>query len=169
MMQKTKVAIGLGCNLGNRLEMLKEAALILKNDILEEARSSSVYETAPWGIENQPPFLNAVLVGQTEWKSAALINFFKNLEVQLGRTRTIKNGPRELDVDLLAYGEHWVVSDAVTVPHPGIAQRDFVLVPFFEVWPDWIHPITHSLIGKMLEDLLKTQENSARLAAGALL
>lgn len=169
MMQKTKVAIGLGSNLGNRLEMLREAASILQKDVLEEVRSSAVYETAPWGITDQPPFLNAVLVGISEWKPAALVNYLKTLENQLGRTKTVQNGPRELDLDLLAFGETVFESEGVCVPHPGIPSRDFVLVPLLETWPDWVHPIEKVSIGKLFEKFLLQQQNSAQPFAPSLL
>lgn len=169
MMQQTKIAIGLGCNLGNRLDTLKIAAQMIKEEILENAVSSSVYETAPWGIKEQPPFFNAVIVGLCEWKPAALVNYLKSLEAQLGRTRTVKNGPREIDLDLLAYGENIFEAEGVRVPHPGIAERDFVLVPMVEVWGGWVHPIAKLSVGKLFEQYLLKNESSAKLVSGPLL
>lgn len=168
MIQKAKVAIGLGCNLGNRLGTLKEAAEILKNEFLENAVSSSVYETAPWGITEQPAFLNAVIVGLSEWKPPAIVNYLKTVETQLGRTKRVRNGPREIDLDLLIHADTAFECEGVIVPHPGIAERDFVLVPLVEVWGNWIHPQKKKTVGKLFEEFSSKNPVTAKLFAKPL-
>lgn len=150
MLGRHRIAIGLGSNLGDRLGNISEAAQILKADVLENAVLSTVIETKPWGILDQPHFLNAVLVGDSEWKPAALVNYLKILERDLGRKSREKNGPREIDLDLLAVGDMVYEGEGVVVPHPGIANRDFVLIPFAEVWSDWVHPILHKTVSELL-------------------
>lgn len=153
MMGKKNIAIALGSNLGDRLGIIQEAVSILKTDFLENAELSSILETPPWGIEDQPPFLNAVLVGDSEWKPAAIVNFLKNLERDLGRKSREKNGPREIDLDLLAVEDEIYSGEGVEVPHPGIASRDFVLSPLAEVWPQWVHPVLKKTTLEMKAEL----------------
>jgi 2-amino-4-hydroxy-6-hydroxymethyldihydropteridine diphosphokinase len=149
MNQKVRVAIGLGSNLGNRAEKIQEAIQTISEEFLEDAKFSQLYESEPWGKTDQPKFLNAVVVGLSEWKPPAIVNYLKNLERELGRTEAVKNGPRVIDLDLLAYGELVWDEEGVTVPHPGILDRDFVILPWRELWPNWKHPI----LKKSLEEI----------------
>lgn len=151
MMQKTKIAIGLGSNLGDRQKAIQDAFTHLREDVLEEATLSALYETEPWGIKEQPGFLNAVAVGFSDWAPSAILNYLKRLETDLGRKPGLVNGPRLIDLDLLAWGEKTFTGEGVEVPHPRMAERDFVLLPLFEVWPEWEHPIYRKSIGELLE------------------
>ncbi len=151
MMQKKKIAIALGSNMGNRSSNIQRAADALKEEFLENAVLSQVYETKPWGIEDQPMFFNAVVVGYSEWKPPAILNYLKELETKLGRTKREQNGPREIDLDLIAYAEETFEAPGLRVPHPAMAERDFVLLPFCDVWPEWRHPI----LGKSAQELKK--------------
>lgn len=140
MKQKERLAVALGSNVGDRLATLREACRRLGEDLLENAACSSIYETAPWGVEDQPAFLNAVVVGDSDWKPPAVVNFLKSLERELGREPGPRFGPRVIDLDLVAWGNHRWEGDGVKVPHPRWADRDFVIVPLKEVWPDWVPP-----------------------------
>ncbi len=157
MMQKRKVGIALGCNLGDRKAQIEKATALIAEEFLENAVISPIFETAPWGILEQPTFYNAVIVGDSEWKSSAVLNYIKNLEKELGREKREKNGPREIDLDLLFCGEEVVSVDGVTVPHPGIASREFVLAPLCAVFPKWIHPMTKQSAEAMLQALPKRE------------
>jgi 2-amino-4-hydroxy-6-hydroxymethyldihydropteridine diphosphokinase len=139
--QRLKIAVGLGTNLGDRAQMLTLAATALAEDLLENAHCSSVYETNPVGLTEQPLFLNAVMTGTTEWKPPAILNFLKTLERNLGRVPGILNGPRLIDLDLLIYGETEWHSEGIEVPHPRLVDREFVLAPLIELWPEWRHPV----------------------------
>jgi 2-amino-4-hydroxy-6-hydroxymethyldihydropteridine diphosphokinase len=141
MLQKIKIAIALGSNLGDRKVTIEKAFERMSEEFLEGAKLSTLHETKPWGIKEQPDFLNAVAIGYSEWKPPAIVNYLKNLERDLGRTNTVKNGPRVIDLDLLIWGDHKWDSEGVTVPHPGMTERDFVLLPLKELWPEWVHPI----------------------------
>lgn len=150
MNQSTRVAIGLGSNQGDRLGFLKVAYARLAEDLLSEPLISDVYETPPWGGIATGAFLNAVAIGNTDWKPPAIVNYLQTLQKELGRKPGPKWGDREIDLDLLAFGEIAWKGDGVEVPHPGLATRDFVLVPLVNVWPAWKHP----LIGKTATELL---------------
>lgn len=153
MNSRVKVAIALGANLGDREQTIFLAAKKLEETVLENAKLSKVIETEPWGIKEQPKFLNAVIVGFSDWKPSDILDFLKKLECDLGRTQTVKNGPRVIDLDLICYGDFTVHSKGLEVPHPRMMERDFVLVPLLEVWPDWVHPRLNKNVRSLLADL----------------
>lgn len=153
MIAKVKVAIALGANLGDRDKIIRLAAQRLEEDLLEETKLSNLIETEPWGVKDQPKFLNAVIVGLTDWKPPAILDYLKSLERELGRVSTVKNGPRVINLDLICQGEEVWNSPGIEVPHPRMADRDFVLIPLFEVWPTWCHPIRRKIVTQLLEDI----------------
>lgn len=153
MNPKVKVAIALGSNLGDREQIIRLAAKKLEENFLEEAKLSKVIETEPWGIKEQPRFLNAVTVGFSEWSPSAILDSLKSLERDLGRTQTVRNGPRIIDLDLICYGDLIVRSEKLEVPHPRMTERDFVLVPLLEVWSEWVHPVLNKNVSSLLADL----------------
>ncbi|MBI3295258.1 MAG: 2-amino-4-hydroxy-6-hydroxymethyldihydropteridine diphosphokinase [Deltaproteobacteria bacterium] len=136
-----RAAIALGSNLGDRLLFIQTAAGHIGQDVLTNARLSTVYETPPWGITDQPRFLNAVIVGETDWKAPAILNYLKDLEREMGRRHSQVNGPREIDLDLIALGSAIERTPAIEVPHPRCYDRAFVVKPLCDVWPEWRHPI----------------------------
>ncbi len=153
MRRAVPVALGLGSNLGDRLAILRRAAECLAADGIDRAISSSVYETPPWGILDQPDFLNLVLVGETDWEPPAILNYAKSLEIELGREPAPRYGPRRIDIDLIAFGDARWESPGLEVPHPRLAERSFVLWPLREVWPDWIHPISGRRVTELCAEL----------------
>lgn len=131
--------------------MLRAAACRLGEDLLLDARFSPVYESEPWGMTNQPKFLNVVIVGETDWKPPAIVNFLKSVERELGREHALeRNGPRLIDLDLLLYGNQSWDSEGVIVPHPRMHDRAFVLLPLSDLVPGW------SLGGKSISDWVAT-------------
>lgn len=131
-----KVVLSIGSNLGDRLENLQTAVTkISGNPRISNVVSSSVYETAPFGGPEQDDFLNAVLLLETDLSAEELLTFAQQLETQANRVREVRWGPRTLDVDILTYGDEIHESETLTIPHPRIAQRAFVLVPWFEIDP----------------------------------
>lgn len=151
-------AIGLGSNVGNRQEYLQQAIARLTDEtcgILHCDAVSSVYENPAMLPENAPPewntpFLNCVLVGQPRVVALEALRYTQALEKQLGRQDRGRWGPREIDIDLLIWGEEQMDADTLTIPHPGIASRDFVLVPLAEalhsIEQDWVIPGTATQI-----------------------
>lgn len=135
------VFVGFGSNKGDRLEYLRKAAASVGGipGVVVKA-VSSVYETQPRGLEEQPDFLNAALVAESGVPASDLANSLKALELSLGRTRSQRWGPREIDIDLLFYDGLVFESDSLTIPHPELHKRRFVLEPLRELDPDFVHP-----------------------------
>lgn len=133
------VYLALGSNLGDRYKHLADALQYLRGTINIE-RISSVYETEPVGYLEQPAFLNLVCQGTTNLSPQDLLKFVKDTEVHLGRQQTFRNGPRVIDIDILLYDDLRVREEQLTVPHPRMAERAFVLVPLVEIAPNAIEP-----------------------------
>ena len=111
-------------------------------DGLGERRSTSpTYLTRPWGIVDQPPFLNLVVGIRTESAPHALLAGLLAIQHALGRTRGVRYGPRPIDLDILLYDDLVIDDPALTIPHPGLTERDFMLVPLLDIAPDLIHPV----------------------------
>ncbi|MDP6039355.1 MAG: 2-amino-4-hydroxy-6-hydroxymethyldihydropteridine diphosphokinase [Candidatus Latescibacteria bacterium] len=133
--------VGMGANLGAREETLKQAVKMLDAESgIAVVAASSVYETAPVGVLDQPYFLNAVLKVETELSAQLLLNRLLAIEQKLGRVRKTKWGPRTLDLDILLYGEAVIDQPGLRVPHPHLHMREFVLAPLCDLAPDLHHP-----------------------------
>ncbi|NKQ34495.1 MAG: 2-amino-4-hydroxy-6-hydroxymethyldihydropteridine diphosphokinase [Chloroflexi bacterium] len=142
------IYLGLGTNLGNRRRNLERAVLGLASALTVTA-VSPIYASEPWGITDQPEFLNICLAGRTAVSPAELLPFIKNLEVELGRQETIKWGPRLIDIDILLYADWIVQSDDLTIPHAFMTERAFVLRPLADIAPDVIHPVNGLTVAEM--------------------
>jgi 2-amino-4-hydroxy-6-hydroxymethyldihydropteridine diphosphokinase len=134
------IYLALGSNLGDRFANLQAAIAALPPALLLLARSP-VYETPPWGLTDQPAFLNMVLKGQTLLAPADLLDHLKHLETSLGRLPTLRWGPRRIDIDILFYDHLILATPALTIPHPHLHERAFVLVPLADLEPDLVHPV----------------------------
>lgn len=132
--------VALGANLGDRLGTMREAVRRL-GELGEVTDVSAVYETEPVGYAEQPPFLNAVTRLITPLGPEPLVRALLGIEADLGRVRTFPNAPRRLDLDLLFYGDVVVATPDLTLPHPRLHERAFVLVPLAEFAPDFEHPV----------------------------
>jgi len=143
------IYLALGSNLGDRMGNLRSAVERLSQKMTIK-KVSSVYETEPVYYEEQPLYLNAVLSAATELEPFALLHFVKGIESDLGRQPSFRNAPRLIDIDILFYGDRVVQTAELIIPHPGIAERAFVLAPLAEIAPEMIHPVTHEKV----EDLL---------------
>lgn len=148
-MEKHIVYLALGSNLGNREENLKQAIASLPPQMDVKAKSH-VYETPPWGYEDQPRFLNQVVKAQTYLQPDLLIKHIKRLEVALGRKATFRNGPREIDIDILMYDDLVLNTPILILPHPHMHERGFVLLPLMDIAPDLVHPLTGKSVREML-------------------
>src|SRR5215211_4431369 len=146
--------IGLGSNLGDRAGYLLLAVRGMLDAGLDVIRVSSVYETAAVENENQPPFLNMVaeIRGSTLPSPETIMARLLRIEYALGRTREIHMGPRTIDLDLLICRDEQVQTEFLTLPHPRLHTRRFVLVPLNEIVPDLMHPVLHKSIRELLEE-----------------
>jgi 2-amino-4-hydroxy-6-hydroxymethyldihydropteridine diphosphokinase len=151
------VILALGTNLGDRLANLAAAQAMLAEHMTLIARSP-VYETPPWGFTDQPAFLNMTLIGRTLRAPGAqsaldLLAALKNIEQELGRQPTFRNGPRLIDLDILFYASLVLDLPGLTIPHPRLAERQFVLVPLADIAPGFVHPVSGLTVRQMLERL----------------
>jgi 2-amino-4-hydroxy-6-hydroxymethyldihydropteridine diphosphokinase len=146
----TEVYLGLGSNMGDRRANLRRALGLLAAAGVGVTRTSPVYETAPVGYGPQRKFLNAVCMGETWLEPLALLRAIKEIEAALGRAPGPRNGPRPMDVDILLYGELCLATPELTVPHPRLAERAFVLAPLADLAPDLAVPG----LGKRVRELL---------------
>jgi 2-amino-4-hydroxy-6-hydroxymethyldihydropteridine diphosphokinase len=152
--------IALGSNLGDRAKALAAATDRLERLGRVEARSS-LYETEPVGLHDQPTFLNAVLALETKLDPLSLLHSLLAIERELGRDRSrgVPNGPRTLDLDLLLMGDTVVATEELTLPHPALAQRRFVLAPLAEIAPHLRHPQSNQTMAELLALLPDEGEN----------
>ena len=155
-MDGVTVYLGLGSNLGCREENLARAIRLLASPAggdsspagdktsheIRLVRVSSVYQTAPWGYEDQPDFLNCVVESQTSLSPGELLRRAQSVEQSIGRQPTVRYGPRSIDVDILLYGRRVVDQPGLQIPHPRLHQRAFVLVPLAELCPHLEHPVS---------------------------
>jgi 2-amino-4-hydroxy-6-hydroxymethyldihydropteridine diphosphokinase len=145
------VYLQLGSNMGDRYAALVEAAALLCSEELIIHSSSSIYETAAWGSIPQPDFLNQILSVQTSLSPDQLMNHLLETEKKMGRVRTEKMGPRIIDLDILFYDGLILTSNLVTIPHPRIQERRFILEPMAEFDPNLIHPVFNQPIIELLQ------------------
>ncbi len=146
-----KAVIALGSNIGNPKENL-DLALALLREATDVVKVSSYYVTKPVGYEDQPDFVNAVCIIETELPAMELLNMLHGIEKAMGRERTIKWGPRTLDLDIIQYGTLLSKAEELTLPHPRAHERKFVLEPWAEIEPDAIL-LTHGKISELLSKL----------------
>lgn len=131
---RVRVFLGLGSNLGKRDQFLKQAVRSLSaKPAVRILKKSSIYETEPWGVKEQNPFLNQVVEIETSLEPDALLRVCKDIEAGLGRKDTNRWGPRTVDADILLYGDRIVKTPELGIPHPKLSERKFVLVPLAEI------------------------------------
>lgn len=152
-----RVVLGLGSNLGDREDNLRRALTELRRFVHLEA-VSSLYESEPVGLRDQPWFLNAVCVATTDLEPEALLQVAKEIERKLGRRSGIRFGPRPIDLDILFYDGAVIESPSLQVPHPRLVERAFVLVPMVEILPDMVHPVVGRTASQLLADLQEPEE-----------
>ena len=140
-----------GGNIGNRLVSLQQACMKIEKQAGIVLQKSAVYETAAWGVTDQNLFLNQVLLVSTSLPPEELLHTLLNIEQELGRKRIVKMGPRIIDIDILFYNNEIISTSVLTVPHPQIANRRFVLTPLNEIAPGFVHPGLQKTITELLE------------------
>jgi len=154
-LDQTRVILALGSNLGDRCANLRQALEEISAQVSID-KTSSIYETPPWGYIEQPVFLNQVLSGWTSLNPTELLDFLKGIERKMGRVKNFKNGPRLIDIDILLFGEQIVDTEILVIPHPRMLERGFVLLPLSEIEPDLIIPGSNNNVADFLQKVDQT-------------
>jgi dihydroneopterin aldolase / 2-amino-4-hydroxy-6-hydroxymethyldihydropteridine diphosphokinase len=151
------VYIGIGSNLGDRQKNCLRAVELLSEGGLSVTKQSSVHETEPWGLTEQPAFLNMAVEAETCFPPVELLAMLKKIEKDMGRQETVKWGPRIIDLDVLLYDDITLNTEALVVPHPLMHEREFVLVPLAELAGEFIHPVLKKKIGDLLNEIKRNK------------
>lgn len=144
------VYIGIGSNLGNREENCLKAIRLMEEQGIKVVKRSSLYETEPWGVKDQPMFINMVIEAETELTPQELLKALKSIESSMGRTETKRWGPRLIDLDILFYNDMIINTPELRIPHPYIHERPFVLRPLGEIAPELEHPVLKKKIKELM-------------------
>jgi len=160
-----KVFLGLGTNMGERAENLRKAVQSIETDIGHVTKTSSVYETEPWGFHSEEQFLNMVLCAETVHSPGEVLKRILTIEALLGRVRGgDQYVSRVIDIDILLYDDQIIEEESLKIPHPLLHERKFVLVPLCEIEPDLMLPG----LGKTLQDLLKICPDNSKVQKAGL-
>lgn len=151
------VYLSLGSNQGDRRAWLRKAIALLEEYGMV-SKVSSLYQTAAWGLEDQPDFLNMALCMQTGSSATELLHAIQHVEQQLGRVRNIKWGPRTLDIDILFFNNDVIDLPDLQIPHPFLSQRRFVLAPLAEITAEYVHPVLNKTVDTLLAECTDMQE-----------
>jgi 2-amino-4-hydroxy-6-hydroxymethyldihydropteridine diphosphokinase len=143
----SRIFLSLGTNLGDKESNLEQAIRLLSGEVAIRKKSSN-YETEPVGFSDQPWFLNMVVEGETDLSPDDLLGFTKSIEIRMKRIKTIVNGPRIIDVDILLYDDVNIETEHLVIPHPRMFERAFVLVPLYEIAPELL------LSGKSMKEIM---------------
>jgi 2-amino-4-hydroxy-6-hydroxymethyldihydropteridine diphosphokinase len=157
-----QIFLALGSNIENRKQHIETAITLLREKV-HGITIAPLYETKPQYFENQHNFLNTVLRGFTDLEAQELLQFTKTVQKKVGREERFRNGPREIDIDILFYDEMVYKDEELEIPHPGIQERDFVLLPFSDINPDFSHPILKQTIRELLDSLSEEQRSVIKM------
>ena len=156
------VYIGIGSNLGNRIKNINKAKYLLSLNGINILKSSSYYESLSWPDRSQPKFINIVIQLDTDISPQKILQISQTIENKLGRKKTYKNAPRTCDIDILSY-KNRLISGDITIPHKRMSKRNFVLIPLFEIAPNFVHPKTNITIKKLIFSLSNKDITSIKL------
>ena len=147
------IFIALGSHLGNKEKNLKDALKLLEKKGVRVRRVSGFIRTRPYGVTDQPDFLNAVAEIETDKSPAELLQLLLQTEQEMGRKRVRRWGERNIDLDLLLYDDRIIDLPELKVPHPDMQNRDFVLYPLAQIAPDAVHPVLRKTVGELWKEL----------------
>src|SRR6266704_6905104 len=157
-----QIFLALGSNIENRKQHI-ETAIVLLCEKVHDITVAPLYETKPRYFENQYNFLNTVLSGFTDLEPQELLQFTKTVQKEVGRVERFRNGPREIDIDILFYDNVVYKDEELEIPHPRLQERDFVLQPFSDINPDFPHPVLKKIIRELLDALPEGQRSVIKI------
>ena len=152
-MDKQLLVLHLGSNMGNRIDYLNKALKLLELEFGKALKISSIYETKAWGNNNQPDFLNLAAIYETAISPQTILKTIKKLETEIGRKTRENWHEREIDIDIIFYGNEIVKELNLEIPHAQIPNRRFVLVPLNEICPEYIHPLFNKTVAELLKEV----------------
>jgi 2-amino-4-hydroxy-6-hydroxymethyldihydropteridine diphosphokinase len=153
-----RVFLQLGSNMGAREEYLQNAYKLLAEEIGAIQKESKIYESVPWGVENQNNFLNQVLEIKSEFSAEEVLEKVLQIEDKIGRIRNEKWGERIIDIDILFYNDLIVEKEGICIPHIHLQSRKFVLIPLHEIAPNFVHPKYNKTIDELLQECKDTEK-----------
>lgn len=154
----TEVYLALGANIGDARQNIAQAIKLLAESV-HDIKQAPIYTSRAVGPIKQADFLNTALRAQTNLKPVALLAFVKEVEQQVGRVKRERWGPREIDIDIIFYGDVLVEAEGLTIPHPSFRNRDFVLQPLIDLNPTLVDPVSHKTIQQLLDKFPPTQKS----------
>ncbi len=157
-----QIFLALGSNIENRKQHI-ETAIVLLREKVHDIIVAPLYETKPRYFEDQQNFLNTVLSGYTDLEPRELLQFTKAVQKEVGRVERFRNGPREIDIDILFYDNVVYKDEELEIPHPRLQERDFVLQPFSDINPDFSHPVLKKTIRELLATLPEEQRSVIKM------
>ena len=156
------IFLALGSNIENRKQHI-ETALVLLHEKVHNITVAPLYETKPRYFVDQQNFLNTVLSGYTDLKPWELLQFTKTVQKKVGRVERFRNGPREIDIDILFYDNMVYKDEELEIPHPLLQERDFVLQPLSDINPDFFHPVLKKTIRALLDTIPEEQRSVIKM------
>ena len=164
-----KIILALGSNLGNRVKNIEKTKFYLSH-FCYFLKISKLYETPSWPDKSNPKFLNSIIECKTKLTIVDLFKKIKRIEILLGRKKNIKNAPRTCDIDIIDFKGKVINKKNIILPHPEAHKRNFVLLPLFEIHPEWIHPIKNKKIHILIKNLsIKLRNEITRSKESAIL
>jgi 2-amino-4-hydroxy-6-hydroxymethyldihydropteridine diphosphokinase len=154
----TEVYLALGSNVGDAAQHIADAVALL-SELFSDLKQASLYQSKAVGYTNQADFINTAVRGQTDLEPLELLQAIKDIERQLGRIERFHYGPREIDIDIIFYGDTIFKSDELIIPHPHFAERDFVLQPLLDLNSGLRGPLTNQTISELLSQLTTSQKS----------
>jgi|SRR5208283_708453 len=156
------VFIGIGSNMGDRKANCKRSVELMNESGFKISRQSSFYESKPWGMKEQPLFINMAVIAETDLSAQAALAALKRIEDKMGRQESIRWGPRCIDLDILFYEDEIIVENGLIIPHQFLHKRDFVLLPLCEIAPDKQHPVSLKTVRQLREELNNVQHTECK-------
>lgn len=152
-----KCYLSIGSNLGDRRHNCLEAIRLIEAEGIKVVKRSSLYETKPWGLKDQPDFINMVVCAETSLSPEELLKKLKFIEKKMGRKESKRWGPRLIDIDILFYDDLVIDSPELKIPHPYIKEREFVLLPLSEIEPEFVHPVLKKTVRELYRELQRAK------------